>query len=88
MIIEGSTAVDVRRIDASTVRLERMKPLSLFGHPLTLQLDVDGDRDRDLVVVIDGERGGVPSGATAVTITAALRDGTTVSGIADICVRS
>ncbi|WP_162942139.1 hypothetical protein [Desertimonas flava] len=88
VIIEGSTAVDVRRIDASTVRLERMMPLSLFGHPLTLQLDVDGDRDRDLVVVIDGERGGVPSGATAVTITAALRDGTTVSGTADICVRS
>jgi hypothetical protein len=88
VVIHGAANLDVDEIDPDSVRLEEMSALSLFGHPIAAELDVDSDGDDDLLVIVDGDRGGVPAGSTTVTVTAELLDGTIVSGPAGICVRA
>jgi hypothetical protein len=49
------------------------------------RLDVDRDGDQDLLVLIAGDPSSIPDGATSVTLTGELDDGTPIAGDDTIC---
>jgi hypothetical protein len=52
---------------------------------LAIKVDLNGDRRKDLLVMIDDVAGAIPPGATEATLTASLHDGTAIAGTDDIC---
>ena len=59
----------------------------LFGTPLAVRTDADGDGDRDVVALIDTWPLTLPAGTGPARVTAVLHDGTALEGTDDVCVR-
>ena len=83
--IFGGPDVNVGRIDVETLELEGMPVARLFGSPVSIRLDVNGDGAGDLVVLFDMVPGTIPVGTTEVTLTGQLDSGITITGTDEIC---
>lgn len=87
VLVYGSPDVDLSALDVTSVALSGMPIVTVYGFPLAIPLDVDGDGSRDLLVLIRNVAGAIPAGTTTVTLTALLEDGTPIAGSDSICGR-
>jgi hypothetical protein len=85
VVIFGSGSVDVDDLDLRTVELEGVPLWTLFGRPVTLEVDANRDGHRDVGGLIVDLAGAIPAQATSVTLTAVLDDGTPIEGSHTIC---
>ena len=83
----GSRALDVRRIDRSSVVVEAMALTTTHhGRPIAVRWDVDRDGFADLVAVVHTTAGGIAESTTTATVSGYLDDGTSFVGYDDVCV--
>ncbi len=84
VVIFGTADVAAGQINARTVELEGMPIVTILGVPLAIRWGVNHDRHRDLIVLIKDVAGAIPTGVTAVTVTARLLDGTQIAGTDEV----
>ena len=80
VVVFGNAEVDGSQIAPASIELEGMPTVTMFGWPVVVVIDVDRDGHDDLGVLIDDVAGAIPTGATNVTLTAELTDGTAIAG--------
>ena len=84
VVIHGAADLDVRRIERRSVGIASLTAVT--HRPIAVRWDVDGDGFDDLVVVLRTVAGGIAEGATPVTVSGRLDDGTTFTGTDGVCV--